>query len=204
MLTRIAGRVLTLLEQRTRARAADAEDAEDASFLHPSSSSCAPELAPRLRKAGTRGPARHAMRWRPGTVLNGVELANLYWGFALLGSEQQLEPRLAERLMAGLEAALAEEWQAATAGATGAAGAAAAAAGVVGAGAAKEEAKAEQGEELPAAAAGAEEAEAGPSGAKAAGAGAAAAGLFPDSLQRMVFQVRGTCDCGRVGAGVAG
>ncbi|PNW87100.1 hypothetical protein CHLRE_02g109050v5 [Chlamydomonas reinhardtii] len=188
VLTRIAGRVLTLLEQRTRARAADAEDAEDASFLHPSSSSCAPELAPRLRKAGTRGPARHAMRWRPGTVLNGVELANLYWGFALLGSEQQLEPRLAERLMAGLEAALAEEWQAATAGATGAAGAAAAAAGVVGAGAAKEEAKAEQGEELPAAAAGAEEAEAGPSGAKAAGAGAAAAGLFPDSLQRMVFQ----------------
>eukprot|EP00198_Chlamydomonas_reinhardtii_P010613 XP_001699950.1 predicted protein [Chlamydomonas reinhardtii] len=111
VLTRIAGRVLTLLEQRTRARAADAEDAEDASFLHPSSSSCAPELAPRLRKAGTRGPARHAMRWRPGTVLNGVELANLYWGFALLGSEQQLEPRLAERLMAGLEAALAEDLQ---------------------------------------------------------------------------------------------
>ncbi|KAG2436290.1 hypothetical protein HXX76_006601 [Chlamydomonas incerta] len=188
VLTRIAGRVLTLLEQRTRARAAAAEDA--ALLGEAAEDTSAPELAPRLRKA-TRGPARNALRWRAGTVLNGVELANLYWGFALLGAEQQLEPRLAERLMGGLEAALAEEWQA-VAAARPAAGAAAAegAAGAEAPAALAEpavegaaEAKVEQGEAPAAAVA---EAPAGPSGAKAAAG--PAGGAFPDSLQRMTFQ----------------
>ncbi|KAG2449241.1 hypothetical protein HYH02_005987 [Chlamydomonas schloesseri] len=179
VLTRIAGRVLTLLEQRSRARAADAEDAAEevsssAAAAAAAAAAGAPELAPRLRKT-TRGPARHALRWRPGGVLNGVELANLYWGFALLGAEQQLEPRLAERLLGGLEAALAEEWAVAGAGAAVAGAAAGAAPEAAGS------AKAEGQEGEPAAVP-----EAGPSGAKVAAA--LVAGAFPDSLQRMTFQ----------------